>query len=94
VAKGLSSDLRKYSTGIVGLFLVVEAISVYFLWALNPTDALGEGIFAIFLAIDLVSFAVVSYIYRSYKSGAAFNRYLLITACAMIVILIYSSLIV
>lgn len=88
----MSSDLRSYSTRIVGLLLLVEAVSVYFLWALDPINKLGQGIFAIFLAIDLVSFAVISYVYRAYKSGDQLNRYLLIMACAMIIILVYASL--
>ena len=60
------------------------AVSVYFLWALNPVNKSGEAVFAIFLAVDLVSFMMISYVYRTYKSGDQFSRALLIGACCMI----------
>jgi hypothetical protein len=90
VAERLS--LKDYSAKIVGLLLVVEAVSVYFLWALDPTNKLGQAIFAIFLAIDLVSFSIMSYVYRSYKKGDELNRGLLLAGCAMILLLVYASL--
>ena len=92
MAKRLSSDLGEYSTRIVGLLIIVMAVSVYFLWALNSVNQVGEGVFAIFLAVDLVSFAMISYIYRTYKSGDGLNRGLLIVACCMILIFLYASL--
>jgi predicted membrane channel-forming protein YqfA (hemolysin III family) len=88
----LSLGLREYSTRIVGLLIIVMAVSVYFLWELNPVNQAGEAVFAIFLAVDLVSFMMISYIYRTYKYGEQFNRALLIGACCMIIILVYASL--
>lgn len=86
----LTLDIGRYSTRIVGAFLLIEAACVYFLWALNPISKIGEGIYAILLAIDLVSFAVISYVYRSYKNGNRLNKWLLIVACLMIIVLIFS----
>lgn len=88
----MSTDLSRYSARIVGLLLLVEAVSVYFLWALNPIGKSEQAVFAILLAIDLVSLAMISYIYRSYKHGEQFNRGLLIGGCCLIMIFVYVSL--
>ena len=77
---------------MVGLLIIVMAVSVYFLWALNPVTKAGEAVFAVFLAVDLVSFMMISYVYRTYKSGDQFSRALLIGACCMILVLVYASL--
>jgi predicted membrane channel-forming protein YqfA (hemolysin III family) len=92
MAKRMSSDLRAYSTRIVGMLIIVMAVTVYFLWALNPIDKNAEAVFAILLAIDMVAFMMTSYIYRTYKSGEQFSRALLIGSCAMILVLVYASL--
>jgi len=92
VADRLSQGIKEYSTRIVGLLLIVMAVSVYFLWALSPVNMEGEGVFAIFIAIDLVAFMMISYIYRMVKGGERMSRALLIGACAMILVLIYASL--
>jgi hypothetical protein len=92
VAKKLSWDIKQYSARIVGLLIVVEAVSVFFLWALDPVTKAGEAVFAIFLAVDLVSFMMISYIYRTYKMGDQVSRAVLIGACAMILVLVYATL--
>lgn len=88
----MNPKLENYSAYIIGWFLIVEAISVYFLWALNPTNKIGESIFGIVLGIVLVSFAIISYVYRANKKGDAPNKWLLLAGCAMIGVLIYASL--
>ena len=88
----MSLSIREYSTKIVGLLIIVMAVTVYFLWALDPVNADGEAVFAIFLAVDLVAFMMISYIYRTYKSGDQFSKGLLIGSSAMIIILVYASL--
>ena len=88
----MSLDLNQYSLNIVGLLILVELISVFFLWALNPINKAEEAVFAIFLAIDLVSLAMMSYIYRTNKSGEQLNRGVLIVACCMILVFVYASL--
>jgi hypothetical protein len=89
----LSLDLNRYSLKIVGLLILVELVSAYFLWTLSPVNQAGEGVFAIFLAIDLVSLAMMSYIYRTNKSGQQLNRGVLIAACCMILVFVYASLV-
>ncbi|MDG6905052.1 MAG: hypothetical protein JRN20_04625 [Nitrososphaerota archaeon] len=88
----MSSDLRDYSTRMIGLLLIAEAVVAYFLWTLNPTDQAGETVFGLFLAVDLVSLSMMSYIYRTYKRGDGPHRGPLLVACCMILILVYASL--
>jgi len=68
------------------------AVTDYFLWWLSPVNTSGEVLFAIFLAVDLVAFMMISYIYRTYKSGDQFSKALLIGSSAMITVLVYASL--
>jgi len=88
----MSLSLNRYSAKIVGLLILVELVSAYFLWTLNPVNQAGEAVFAILLAIDLVSFAMMSYIYRTNKSGEQLNRGVLILACCLILVFVYASL--
>jgi hypothetical protein len=88
----MSLGLNRYSLKIIGLLILVELITAYFLWTLNPVNQAGEAVFAILLAIDLVSFAMMSYIYRTNKNGEQLNRGVLILACCMILVLVYASL--
>ena len=52
--------LSRYGTRIVAFLLLVEAVSVFLLWSLSSVSQAGEGVFALFLAIDLVSLAMIS----------------------------------
>ncbi len=88
-----SVPLSRYSTRIVALLVLVEVVSVFFLWSLNSVSQTDEGVFATLLAIDLVSLAMISYIYRAYKSGNQFNRGVLLVGCCLILIFVYVSLV-
>jgi predicted membrane channel-forming protein YqfA (hemolysin III family) len=88
----MSNSLSKYSTRIVGLLVLVEAVSVYLLWTLSAVGQADEGVFAIFLAISLVALAMISNIYRTLKEGDQLGRGFLIAGCGLILLLIYVSL--
>jgi hypothetical protein len=88
----MSSDLSAYSLRIIGLLLIVELVSGYFLWTLNAVNEAGEALFAIFLAIDLVAFAMISYVYRTNRSGEQLNRGVLMVGCCMILVFVFASL--
>jgi hypothetical protein len=93
VERELSSvPLSRYSTRIVALLVLVEAVSVFFLWSLNPVSETDEGVFAILLAIDLVSLAMISNVYRSYKHSEPMNRGFLLAGCGLILVFVYVSL--
>jgi heme/copper-type cytochrome/quinol oxidase subunit 4 len=77
---------------IAALLVVLELLAVYFLWTLNPVGAASEATFALFLAICLVSFAMVSYIYRVDKRGDGINRGVFLAGCVMILVLLFAGL--
>lgn len=77
---------------IVALLLLLELLSVYFLWTLNSVSETSEGIFGLFLAVDLVSFSMVSYIYRVDKRGDQVSRGSLIAGCCVILLLLFVTL--
>jgi hypothetical protein len=76
---------------VVGLLLLFESISVFFLWVANPIGQGAEEAFALCLASDLISFAMISYVHRSLKQQNRFKRYPLIVGCCFVVILLLAG---
>jgi hypothetical protein len=85
--------LSRSSTWIVAILVLVQLVSVVFLWSLNPVSKTGEGVFALLLAIDLVSLAMISNIYRAYKHRDELNRGFLLAGCSLILIFVFVSLV-
>jgi RsiW-degrading membrane proteinase PrsW (M82 family) len=79
---------------MIVLLLVLQAASTIFLWTLDDLNEISEVIFALFLAIDLVSFAMISYTYRKEKQVEPPNKTWLIIGSALIAVLLFSSLLV
>ena len=75
---------EKTGLRIVALLLVLEAVSLYALWTLNPVGPAAESVFAFYLAADLVSFAMVSYVYRVVKRDGVFGKLPLIAGSVLI----------
>ena len=74
---------------IVALLIIASVASVATLWTLNPTGSTNETTFAVYLAVSLLSFAMISYIYRSSKSGDGIGRLPLVAGCAFISALLF-----
>lgn len=77
---------------IIILLLSLQVVSIVFLWTLDALNQVSEGIFALFLAVDLISFAIVSYLYRSEKMREMPHRSWIVIGCVLILILIFASL--
>ena len=76
---------------IVALLLVLQIVSVAYLWVATLVGALSAGRFAIFLAIDLLSFALVGYVYTHEKWGETISRvWILVGSTGLILLLICS----
>jgi hypothetical protein len=73
---------------VVAALLLLEALSVYFLWTLNPVGPGAESTFALYLAADLVSFAMISYVYRVLKRDDKIGRAPLLAGCFFILVLL------
>ena len=48
---------------------MVQTASVVFLWTLDTLEVVSQTIFTLFLASDLLSFALISHIYLKSKTG-------------------------
>jgi len=82
-------DMNKLT---VILLLCVQSISAVFLWTLDATDVVSEVKFAIFLAIDLLAFAIVAYCYRKLMREQTTMRIWMLIGSLGLVILLFSGL--
>jgi hypothetical protein len=78
---------------IVVSFLLLQALAIAFLWTINGLSLYGEREFALFLGVDLVSFAIVSYIYRTERGGEEINRAWVFVGGLAVLILMFASII-
>jgi membrane associated rhomboid family serine protease len=76
------------------LLLLLGLVSVVFLWTLNPVSSQGQTTFTVYLSIDLVVFAMASYIYRKSKWKEGAGRVPLLGGCLMLLLLLFAGLIV
>ena len=77
---------------VVILLLLLQAISSIFLWTLSAVGSVSEGRFAVFLAIDLLSFAMVAYSYTHHKWGEVVSRGWILAGSIGLMVLLLSSL--
>jgi len=85
-------DFDSLANGVVALLLLLEAVSVLFLWTYASVGSAGETSFALFLAADLVSFAMISYTFRSLKEEKRIGRVALLAGCVFIAALLVAAL--
>ncbi len=78
---------------LVLLLLLLQAVATVTLWTLNPTDPASQGIFATLLGVDLLAFAMVSFLYRKDKAGQDLHRRWLIVGCGAFVVLLLAVLV-
>lgn len=79
------------SVRITALLLLVAALSVFVLWTANPVGSAGETTFALYLSIDLASFAMISYIHRSVAAEGRIGSVPLLAGCCLILLLLLAS---
>lgn len=79
---------------LVLLVLLVQATATATLWTLNPTGTAAQAVFGILLGIDLLGFALVSYLYRADKGGKEFSRPWILAGCSMLALLLVAVLFV
>ncbi len=82
------------SNRLIVLLLSLQVEATVFLWTLDTISQASESTFALFLAVDLVSFAIISYIYRTRKQGGFPQRGWIIVGCVLVLVLLFSSLLV
>jgi hypothetical protein len=75
------------------IFLIaLQFVSLVVLWLLNPLSQEATDTFALYLSIDLVGFATLSYIYRSRRHERAPVQAWLAVGYLAIMILLVSNL--
>jgi hypothetical protein len=82
-----------FARRVIILLLLLQAVTTVFLWTLDALNEISEGIFALFLAADLVAFAMISYLYRHDKEGIDLSRIWLAIGGVVIVIFLFTSLV-
>jgi hypothetical protein len=76
------------------IFLVALQIATLpILWLLNPMTQAATDTFALYLSLDLVAFAIISYTYRSIKNGQIPSQAWMAVGYLVIIVLIASNLI-
>ncbi len=83
---------KEVSLRAVALLILLGAVSVYFLWTLDPLSSGSETPFALYLALDLTAFAMISYIYRVDRNGESIGRAPLIAGCTFALLLLFAGL--
>jgi len=78
---------------IIILLLILQADVTVFLIGLGFATNVNQNTFALFLTIDLIAFAMTTYIYRTERVEALPNRVWLILGSAVIAVVFFSSLI-
>ena len=84
--------MKLYSR-IVLLLLILQADVTGFLIALSFASDVNQNTFALLLSIDLIAFAMMTYIYRTERLEALPNKIWIIVGSAVIVGVFFSSLI-
>ena len=77
---------------VVVLLILVQVLSVIYLWTITPVGTVGAGRFAIFLAVDLLSFTTVGYVFTHERWSEAVGRFWILAASAGLVVLLIASL--
>ena len=78
---------------IVTLLFLLQAVAAVFLWTLDAANRTSETRFAVFLAVDLLSFAMIVHIFLSERWGEILSKAWMLAASLGLVILLFSSLV-
>jgi RsiW-degrading membrane proteinase PrsW (M82 family) len=78
---------------VIILLIVLQVVTTIFLWTLDALNQVSNGTFALFLAVDMISFAMISYIYRHQKEEQMPSRGWLVVGSALILALLFSGLV-
>lgn len=73
---------------ISGLLVILGFVSSFMLWTIDTASASGEALFALYMSMDLVSFAMISYVYRVSKRGDGISRIWMIVGFCLLLVLV------
>ncbi len=84
--------MKRYSL-VVLLLLILQADVTGFLIVLSFGSSIGQNTFALLLTVDLLAFAMMTYVYRTEKLEMLPSKVWIVVGSALIVGLFFSSLI-
>jgi hypothetical protein len=92
--EAVTEESERMAVRIVFLLVIVGFASSLVLWTIDTSLASGESLFAIYLSIDLITFAMISYVYRVTKTGDSIGRIPVLAGCILLVALLAAGFIV
>ena len=75
------------------MLVVLQVTATALLWLLNPLTQAQTDTFALYLSVDLVAFALLSYMFRSLRSGHRASSSWLAVGYLSLVVLLASNLV-
>ena len=85
--------LRATLIAVQVIFLIaLQGTSLVVLWLLNPLTQAQTDTFALYLSLDLLAFAIMSYIYRARRSEGEPNPAWLAVGYLVLIVLLVSNL--
>jgi len=90
----VTEQSERMAVRIVFLLVIVGFASSLVLWTIDTSLASGESLFAVYLSIDLISFAMISYVYRVTKTGDSIGRIPVLAGCVLLVALLVAGFVV
>jgi hypothetical protein len=85
------SESRILFSSVVAILVIFQIASVVFLWTISTVGLAAEQLFALFLGADVLSFAMVSYLYRNLKAGESPRIVWLAAGALMLVVLVFAG---
>jgi hypothetical protein len=82
----MTEETERIALRIVGLLVVVGFASSAVLWTIDTSLSSGESLFAVYLSIDLIAFAMISYVYRVTKTGDSIGRLPLLAGSVLLLL--------
>ena len=77
------------------VFLItLQVAALVVLWLLNPVTQIATDTFALYLSLDLLAFAMISYIYRSKRGAKEPSTAWLALGYLALMVLLVSNLII
>lgn len=87
---GVASE--KSGIRVISLLLILQLVLVTFLWSLDPLSKGSQILFPMYLSANMVSFAMISYVYRSLKNTHRFGKAPLLGGCVLVCALLLAGL--
>ena len=77
---------------VTSLLLILQVVLVTLLWSLNPLGDGSRTLFPIYLSANMISFAMISYVYRSLRKNGRLGKVPLLAGCALVCALLLTGL--